>query len=289
MEIDNNPNSPYKGRVYMSVTQIDASESNDVISVSRSSDGGQTFKTVAVDGVQHITSFVDQFSDLAVGADGTVYVTWMRCQYNSQTGLCAGQPATMYFSKSTNGGRTWTPEVAMATVTLAPGTGGFYGSLPHFGPRVSNIPTVAVDTSSGANAGNLYSIQYDWTGSYLRVQVITSTDDGATWSKPVFPAPSTDTHDQFHPWINVSATGKIGATWMDRRNDPNDIQFEAFEALSKDGGLSFGTNKKLATKPSTPSGFIGDYTGNAWAGNILYASWTDERTGVGQDAVGWIG
>ena len=30
---------------------------------------------------------------------------------------------------------------------------------------------------------------------------------------------------------------------------------------------------------------MGDYTGNSWAGNKLFATWTDTRTGVGQDEI----
>jgi hypothetical protein len=286
MTIDNSTSSPYKGQIYISVTQFGPTQ--EVISVSRSTDGGQSFTTVAVSTPQPGT--VDQSSRLTVGADGTVYLTWMRCTY--PTGVCAGNPATMLFSKSTDGGQTWTNPTPIATVTLAPNSCkcSFYGNLPNTRARVVDPPTLAVDNSGGPHAGSLYSVMYNWTGSFMQVQVVESTDGGATWSQPVFPAPPSDTHDQFMPSISVSGTGTVGVTWMDRRNDPKNVQYEAFEALSSDGGISYGTNQQLATEPSMPTNFIGDFTGNTWANNVLYASWTDRRIpfGVSVDEVGWL-
>ena len=62
--------------------------------------------------------------------------------------------------------------------------------------------------------------------------------------------------------------GKVGVSWLDRRNDPNDIDYQAFAAISEDGGQSFGTNRQLTTAFSDPrvngtqNNWMGDYTGN---------------------------
>ena len=92
---------------------------------------------------------------------------------------------------------------------------------------------------------------YTWTGTYLRVQVIRSTDGGKTWSKPVPVAPASDTHDQFFPSLSVSPTGKVGVSWLDRRNDPNNIDYQAFAAISTDGGRTF-PNTQLTEAFSNP-------------------------------------
>jgi hypothetical protein len=74
-------------------------------------------------------------------------------------------------------------------------------------------------------------------------------------------------------------------TWLDRRNDTSNINYEAFGTWSADGGAGFKTNVQIADTPSNPfndgfgSGFMGDYSGNAWTGKKLYASWTDTRNG----------
>jgi hypothetical protein len=171
---------------------------------------------------------------------------------------CGGTIAQMMFSKSTDGGNHWSTERVIHAVTLAPDPcGAFYGCLPNSNERVSNIPVSAVDNTSGPNRGAIYVVDYTYTGAYLKVQVTKST-----------------------------------VTWLDRRNDPADINYEEFGAVSTDGGATY-PNFQIAATPSNPANdgfsgsFMGDYTGNAWAGEALYASWTDTSNGVnGQDVIG---
>ena len=135
---------------------------------------------------------------------------------------------------------------------------------------------------------------YNWTGTFMQVQVVRSTDGGSTWSKPVPVAPGV-THDQFLPWISVSPTGLVSASWLDRRNDPNNIDYQAYAGISSDGGLSFD-NVPLTTAFSNPNkgtanqGVIGDYTGNTWDGpNVFVAAWMDNSQSTKmEDFVGGI-
>jgi len=289
LQVDDSPGSPFRNNLYISTTQFDPS-SNSEISVSHSSNGGASWTTTVVDTEQFYPN-VDQFSDMTIGADGEVYLTWMRCTANGPTGDCGGTTATFMLSKSTNGGNTWTTPTAITTAGLAPDScGAFYGCLPNTFERVSDIPAVGIDNLGGY----LYVAFYTWTGTYMKVEVTTSTDGGETWSKPVGVAPSTDTHDQFFPWIAVNSfNGYATATWLDRRNDPSNVSYETFAASSINDGISFGTNVQVATVPSNPNndgfggGFMGDYTGSVYAGTTLEASWMDSRNGVDmQDEVG---
>lgn len=289
MQIDTSQTSPFKNTIYMSVTQFDASETNIVPTVSHSSDGGKTWSApIALDTTQ-VFPAVDQFTDIATGADGTVYVTWMRCTATGPSGDCGRTLATFYLAKSTDGGNTFSSPTVIATAGLAPDPGFccFYGQLPNTDERISNIPVIAIDNSSGPNAGNLYVAYYTWKG-YMRLLVATSKDGGNTWSV-TSPTPASDTHDQFFPWINVSRNGFVGVSWMDRRNDPANVNYEAFAAFSSNGGASFSTNLDMSAAPSDPfndgfgGAFIGDYTGNAWAGSTLYVTYTDTTTGIDQD------
>jgi hypothetical protein len=169
-------------------------------------------------------------------------------------------------------------------------------ALPNTNPsvRVYNYPALAVDDSNGGHSGNLYVAMYNWTGSYLRVQVIYSADGGTTWSKPVHLTPKSDTHDQFFPSISVSSTGKVGVSWLDRRNDSEDIDYQAFAAISDDGGQSFGANWQLTTAFSNPDtngdyNWMGDYIGNTWAGGKFIVAWMDSSNGVDmQEVVGGV-
>ena len=84
----------------------------------------------------------------------------------------------------------------------------------------------------------------------------------------------------------------MGISWLDRRNDPNNVDYEAFAAFSVDGGASLSRNIKLSSQPSNPFNdgfsqyhFMGDYTGNAWSpdGKTFYVTYTDTTTGIDQD------
>jgi hypothetical protein len=315
LQVDDHPRSPHANALYLSTTQFqEGGETGSTIAVSHSTDGGLTWSTSVVDTVQTFP-VVDQFSDLAIAKDGTVYVTWLRCTATGPLDDCADTVATFYLSKSTDGGITWSTPTPITTAHLTPNTciksvlpgNGFYGCLPNTPDRMSNFPVIGVqnaDTmtgqeSSSANcscrrAAHLFVVFYNWTGTFMQVEVVRSTDGGKTWGKPVPVAPPTDTHDQFLPWLSVSPDGIIGVSWLDRRNDPANISYEAFAAVSRDG-IHFSKNVQIASQPSNPFNdglggvFIGDLTGNSWFGHTLYAAWMDSRNGVSmQNEVGGL-
>ena len=289
LEADTSPGSAFKNNLYISTTQF-ASNNDSTILVSHSTDGAKTWTNVQVDTTQTYP-VVDQFSDITVAANGDVYVSWMRCTANGPTGDCGGTLATMYFSKSTDGGNTWSTPTAIVNANLVPDGCGcaFYGSLPNTFERISNIPVIAIDRTATAHRGTLYVTYYNWTGTQMKVFVATSTDGGAHWiNRPV--APNAATNDQFFPWINVAGNGEVGVSWMDRRNDPANVNYEAFAAFSNNHGNSFSRNFDLSAAPSNPFDdgfggfFIGDYTGNAWVNiNQLLVVYTDTTTGIDQD------
>ena len=118
-----------------------------------------------------------------------------------------------------------------------------------------------------------------------------SKNGGATWSKPV-KVDAGGANDQFFPWLTTNGSGVVGVTWLDRRLDPSNINYDAFASISTDGGKTFGASVRVSTASSNPfndgfgSGFMGDYTGNIWANNTMIGSWTDTRSGIAQDEVG---
>ena len=289
LEIDTNSSSPFANSLYVSVTQFDGSSDSE-ISVSHSTDGGKTWTTKVVDTKQIYPTSVDQFSDLAVGADGTVYVTWQRCPANGPAGDCGGTVVKMLLSKSTDGGNTWSSPVTIATPTLVPDSCGcgFYGSLPNTDERVSNIPGVAV--FGGGATAKVYVSFYNWTGSQMQVVTAASTDGGSTFGKPVR-VTNSNKGDEFFQWTNLAQNGSIGVTWLDRRNDPSNLKYQPFAALSKNGGASFQSGA-LSTTLSNPlddgfgGGFMGDYRCHVFNGRTMFAVWMDMRTGVSQDEVG---
>lgn len=291
MQIDDTAASPRKNAIYISTTEFDPS-SNSIIAVSHSTNGGGSWKNVKVDAV--VFPIVDQFSDLGIGKDGVVYLTWMRCSATGATNNCGGTLAHIMFSRSNDGGVHWTSPRVISKANLAPDTcGAFYGCLPNTGERVSNVPPIDVDRSTGAFSNRLYTAFYNWTGTRMQMLVSRSANGGATWSTPVAVA-GPAAHDEFFPWLTTGSTGTVGVTWLDRRLDASNVNYDAFASLSTNGGVSFSRNVRISKVSSNPSNdgfngrFMGDYTGNIWVANTLLQSWTDTRTGVGQDEVGGL-
>ena len=269
LSVDASPTSPFAGAVY--VSGVFLPNQGAQVWVSHSNDGGSTWTQVPVDAVQK-NPYSDAFTRTAVGRSGNVYVTWL-------TGK--GNPAPVMMSKSSDGGNTWSTPRQIATVVTS--------FLPPYEERIYDYASVGVDNSSGPHAGNIYVVMYTYTGTYLKVQMIRSTDGGTTWSEPLGPAPKSDTHDQFFPAVSVSKDGLVGVSWLDRRNDPNDIDYQAFAAISYDGGQTFGPNWQLTTAFSNPkvgnNNWIGDYTGNTWVGDKFIAAWMDSSNGVDMQEV----
>lgn len=272
MTVDTGVGSPRASSLYVSGV-VGLSASADDVLAARSTDGGATWKQVVAHQTRNSPGG-DSSTRMAVGKD---------CRD------IACFAAQVMFSKSTDGGNTWSTAKQIA--------GGMPPSwqLPNTGEAVYNYPAIGIDDSDGPYSGNLYVAMYTWTGTYLRVQMIRSTDGGSSWSEPLPLAPKSDTHDQFLPSLSVSPTGKVGVSWLDRRNSPPDIDYQAFAAISTDGGKSFQRNWQLTKEFSNPKingiagNQIGEYTGSTWAGEDFKAAWMDSSNGLDmQEVVGGV-
>ena len=289
-EIDHSAGSPYAGCIYVSITQFDTSFNKETITVDHSCDGGTTWSGPKAASTEAVFPNVNQFSDLAIGSDGTVYVTWMNCDANGPAGDCGGTVARINVASSSNGGNTWSTPVQLHTVKLASDSCfcAFYGNVPSTSERVSEIPVIDIDNSGGGHDGYLYVADYDFTPGYLQLRVSKSTDGGATWGSPA-PVHASTNQDQFLHWLSVDqATGRIGVTFLLRSG----TQYAEYAGASRNGS-AFRT-QKIADQISSFShdgfggSFMGDYTGNIWAGGILHAVWPDTRTNVSQDEWGGV-
>jgi hypothetical protein len=291
LAVDQTQSSPYANSIY--VLGINFAGPTQVL-VSRSRDGGNTWTTAQL----ATTPNADEYNpSLTIGADGTLYAALMRCTLDELGFLCANDTDYMVFSKSSDGGVTWSHPKVVRSVHEVPDSCGCYpfGTIPNTTVYPTNTPALGIDNSSGPYSGRLYATMFEWTGTYMRVLVIHSSDGGNTWSKPVPVAPASETHDQFYPWISVSPSGLVGVSWFDRRNDPANVDYQAYAAISSDGGESFQTNVQLTTASSNPdnNGYdhsLGHYAGNTWDGpNYFIAAWMDTSNGIGsQDYVGGI-
>jgi hypothetical protein len=261
--MDNNPRSPFANTMYVSSTQY--GDFNDVhISVSRSTDRGLTWQMVTAAKLPNtVFIFSEGFSHLALGNDGTLYLSWME----SAAGSFA--PNDMKFSKSTDGGITWSPPVLVYSATAV-------SMIPNTSLSARDFPVIAVDNGRGAFAGRLYITFYNWTGDFMQAVVTESNDGGDTWSTPVPVAPDTDTHDQFASFASVGLGGHVSVTWFDRRDDPANYQYRTYVAFSIDGGATWKKNIALAKVSSQPN-FGLSFATNTWVDSTLYSAWADTR------------
>jgi len=238
--------------------------------------------------MQTFPNNVDQFTDLAIGADGIVYVSWLRCP--AVSGECAGQASQLLLSKSSDGGNTWSSPVTIATPTLSPDpcACAFWGGLPNTSERMTDIPVNAV--FGKGNTAKVYVTFYNWNGSQMQVYLATSTNGGASFGTPVR-VNNSNHGDQFFPWVNLAANGAIAVTWLDRRNDPSNLTYQPWVAVSTDA-VHFIGNGALSTSQSNPLDdgfggfFMGDYRTHVFNGRKLFAAWMDMRTGTSRDEVG---
>lgn len=144
-------------------------------------------------------------------------------------------------------------------------------------------------------SGSFYST---WTAfstpERQNVWLMTSYDAGTSWQPPVR-VNDTFKGDHFDPWMCVDPKGRVHVSWLDRRDDINNLLYHTYYAISSDAGQSFSTNQRISTIASNPklaarrdidyntgqiiSGFIGDYIGLACSSEAVHPAWPDMRDG----------
>jgi len=154
--------------------------------------------------------------------------------------------------------------------------------------RVPSLNYLAVDP----NSGTLYCIYFDTTDTQggnhnVDLYFTKSQDQGTRWTTPrVINGEGPYVGDQFFPWIEVDAEGRLHVVYLDSRHtQQNDNtlhgMFDAYYAISVDGGDSF-TEYRL-TPASFDSyysdSFMGDYLGLAVGGKYVYPCYLSTQNG----------
>jgi hypothetical protein len=287
MMVDKKSGSPYENRLYCSWTDFGGVNSDDVV-LRWSSNFGQNWSASSINLSNSLSPGSHaQGTNVQTGPNGEVYVTY--AIYDAWPG---GEDA-IGFSKSTDGGATWTHARIYSAVNF-----GIRGNLSSkSGIRVASFPVMAVDRTSGTYSGNIYIC---WpqrgvspAGTDPDIVLIKSTDGGSTWSSPVRVNDDAMNNgkDQYFPWCTVDqSTGQLMLVFYDSRDVSNN-QADVYMARSLDGGNTF-ENFKVSDAPHTPapisglaSGYAGDYIGLAAHDDVAYPYWGENRTGIYQ---GWM-
>jgi len=203
--------------------------------VDRSVDHGATFTQVGDVVPPDAKNWGDRVF-IAVGPDGAVYVTWdYGPERSSVTFICATNGSCAFatgdlnvvLQKSVDGGRTWS---RMSYISP-----GFPASGGDSAPLVIE-PSGKIDVLyQGYHITDTTTYSMDPAFSYFT----SSTDGGATWSKPVAVGPQGGTMSLAEWWINGDiardAAGNLYAVW-DTQGDTTDTGWLAF---STNGGRTW--------------------------------------------------
>src|SRR3989442_1699204 len=190
---DNNPASPFYGRIYVSWTRFIFNPSNGAykqspIIFAYSTDGGQTFSPPQLIAGNVLYS---QGSHVMVGPDGTVYVLW-----DGDTRF--GPFDSTWMVKSTDGGVTWTTPLAIPPLVDISSPANTVFSVNSFPPVhvAPNGDVYAAWSTEALNTATSYGVDTTCFSSntvcHAAVYWSESTNAGSTWSTPQLAFPALD-------------------------------------------------------------------------------------------------
>ena len=273
-------------KIYVSYRHIsftggsNCSTLQSTIEVVASADGGQTFGApIVIDQQCFATNFLLHVgSRIAVSSNGTVFVASQL--YTLFPGLFAqALQVNALAPDGTVSPAVMVDNIVQAGTDITEAAFGFgVGSLTEYtvygGFRNLRGFDLAVDHSRTKSTGTVYVVWddgrdksipefesletgFDGTYEFSDIFFSKSADGGQTFSPSAkLNADSQPVDgrgfDHYQPTIAVDRSGTVGACWYDRRNDPQDFQFERFCAESKNMGNSWAEFRVPGSR-STPS------------------------------------
>jgi hypothetical protein len=285
------------GNVYVAWSQYDAFAPTNGILFSRSTDGGESFqRPYRVTPAEHGTG---SFTDLAVGPDGSVWLTYI-------TYASSSRPTTdVWLLGSTDGGASFGAPEHVASISrfdsdlFTGGTGGVdCGDGPFACPSGYTFSRFFSNSAVAADEDGVHVV---WAGRLEDGQskVWARTLAGGSWSD----AETVDGVATGHQWMPdiASADGTITVVFYDSRTDTGyapdrppgntatgtnsgDV-VHTWIAESVDGGDTWqetqvttaGSNFGWMTHGSRRVGFWGDYIYASAVPGAVHVVWTDSR------------
>ncbi len=286
MWVDNNPSSPFYGRMYISLNDFAVGDGALLVAYS---DNGTTWATATLNG-----SFI---RDVQITGDvqgsGRVYVATM----NEGSGGFANRQNVVY--RSTDGGTTWANSTT-GSAFAAPGRS-LCSASNYFVCMFGTDSWRHMGAGEPAANGNIVSLDYaqHGAGSDLGdIYFVRSTDAGVTWGTPIKLNTDSGTALQWQPSMAVAQNGTIFASWYDQREvnggadlnctagSPTQHCYRRWGRLSFDNGATWQPDDRvgraLSPLPGQPDGNIvpnyeGDYDYHSSFGNMFIGGWTDGR------------
>jgi hypothetical protein len=289
---------PFSGNVYVAWSQYTGKAPNNAILLSRSTDHGLSFSApVRVTPVERGTG---SFTDLAVGPDGAVYLTFVTYASTSRPS------ADIWLSKSTDGGMTFGQPSHVASITLFDsnqfsGNGAYdCGDGPFACPSGFTYSRFFSSSAVAADATGVHVVYAAELPSGQSKVFVRNSPDGVSFPAPASTLDAVGVGHQWFPDI-ASAGGTITVVFYDSRADPayapgrppgntaaganSGNVVNTFIARSTDGGASWsetpvtsqGSNFGWETHGSRRIGFWGDYIYVSAVPGAVNVAWTDSR------------
>jgi hypothetical protein len=284
---DNNPSSPFYGRMYVSWNDFNVG--GGALFVRYSTDNGATWSNA-----RQVTSGTPFIRNVQITGDlvtGDVYIAGM----NEGGGGFPHTDSNLIF-RSTDGGNTWTntytgPSFSGPGVTavgyfacMFPDGGGYWRHEGWGEPAAYNhvVHLVYAQQGTGVDPGDVY---------YIR-----SNDSGVTFSAPLKLNTDGTNRPQWQPNISVSNAGTLLATWYDAREStsctrgsPGVPCYRMWSRKSNDNGATWladdALSDVLSPLPAQPDpGIVAIYVGDYDYGSALLTkhltSWADGRVAI---------
>jgi hypothetical protein len=288
MAIDNNPSSPYYGRIYIAWINF-----NDArIYSTYSTNAGTTWSApIALSGA----GLDVQGAWPAVAPNGDLYVAWVRWNpYPSG-------PIDMQIVRSTNGGVSFSAVTNPLTGGVNPRAATPTNSCgrPALNGNIRYLPSPQITLTPNGHLHVVYARDPDGynVGDVINVYYRRSTDNGTTWGAEVLLNDDGTTRDQFFPTISAGPSGRIVTTWYDRRLDANNLLFDYYMRYSDDGGTIWLPSQRVSDvsspvylDPQLATCYHGDYDQQIQDAAFAYIQWSDDRNiqGGHQDPDVWF-
>lgn len=215
----------------------------DVFVISVSSDGGATFPAPTL--FPPDSGYLNSVTDLVVRPDGTALMPYL-VNYGRIPGPEQLIRGRRWIRISKDAGSTWSGAYLVAA-NLQYGNENWDRAMKGLGGG-----DLAVDESNGPHRGTLYLTWAAVLDHRLQIVVARSTDGGRTWEEPVRVNDGGFDADHGTPALAVNRDGILAVTWNDRRQDPDQLCFRHYVAVSTDGGRTFGTNRPVGEAETCP-------------------------------------
>ncbi len=281
--VDRNPTSPYYGRLYLAWNDFSVNSPNGGLYATYSTNGGASWFT-PIQVTPPITAVVRnvQFVADRSGTAGQIYLF-----ANNENGGGLNDRTHLLY-RSTSGGVSWTPRTVEAN---QPAPGDDVCSIAYFA-RINPLWRWMGAGQPAIGPANVLHYVYGLHGTAgdpADIVYVRSTDSGSTWSVPLRLNTDSGSAAQWLPALSVTDDGVVTASWYDRRNSTDGLNYEYWARVSTDNGLTWAPEQAVSDAlipqpeqpdPNLSSCFGGDYNYGLALGSTAFVGWTDGRIAI---------